>query len=95
MNDFRKYTIEQKLTAIAKDTVIAKRELRKLLEVGHNRFNDILKATIGDKKNASAEQLGIIAKYLKCSVQSLYTEQYFKSLPTIKSIEKAEVNAAA
>ena len=94
MEDSRKYTIEEKLTALKKDTVIAKRELRKLLKVGHNRFNDILKTTIRDNKNANGEQLGIIAKYLKCSVSSLYTEAYFKSLPTLTKIKQAAKAAA-
>jgi len=94
MEEMKKYTINEKLNALPKETAVAKRELRKLLGIGHNRMNEIIGAVMGTNKNANARQLGIMAKYFKCSLRELYTDDYYQSLPTLTSIKQA-VEAAA
>lgn len=89
----KKYTIYDLLIQLPKKFHEAKAELRDLLGIGAARLDNIIKAEIGSNVNLNAHQLGILAKYFKVKVRALYTDNYYKSLPTVRSLKKRQAAA--
>ena len=70
-----KFTIYNRLQNLSKKEYnVAIIKLPELLNVSSRQFQNYLYAKVGSKTNINSDKLIILAKYLKCSMEDLFTD---------------------